>query len=123
MHKIIALASLSGAVLCSYQMTCPKLTAGFYQVEFSGKAGEKMIGNYTLTDYSGKKPIRTEKVEGTLPLTVSFNSSEGYQVSAAALQYNAEDSAITTTISKDGVDCTHPLLVGSGTMSVVTCDP
>jgi hypothetical protein len=124
MHKTIALFSLAGAMICGYQITCPTISAGFYQIEFSGKAGEKMIGTYTLTDPLGEKPMRVEKVEGTLPQSISFSSPEGYQVSASAIQISGEEAMeITTTIVKDGTDCTRPILQGSGGVNMVICQP
>jgi hypothetical protein len=121
MHRAIALTSLAGAVFCSYQITCPQLDPAVYEIEFTGKTGTKFTGHYQWTDPTGAKSMRIEKVEGVLPHKVAFSPPGGSHVSAYAFPSTLENGAVTTVISRDGVECTEPLLQGSGIMNIVQC--
>lgn len=118
MHKFIAFFSLSGAVLCGYQITCPQPTPSVYEIEFSGNPGKRLFAQYQLFDPSGRKPTRIEKIEAVLPYKITITPSAGYQVNATAIQDN-ETGSIEISISRDGVDCTKPEIVGS-TFAVLT---
>jgi hypothetical protein len=121
MHRAIAICSLVGAVYCSYQLTCPKLEPSVYEIEFSGKTGSKFTGYYQFTASTGDGRKRIEKVEATVPYSVSVSPPGGYYVSAGVLPSFEKDESVTTTISKDGKDCTEPLIQGSGSMNVMYC--
>jgi hypothetical protein len=121
MRKNIAMASLAGAILCGFQTRCPAPSPSVYQVDFNGKAGTKIYGMYTYYDPRGQSSQRIEKIDATLPYTLTISPPAGVVIAAGASASIEGSETVSTTIAKDGVECTKPVLVGSGTMNIVTC--
>jgi hypothetical protein len=121
MRKIIAMTSLAGAILCGFQTRCPTPSPSVYQIEFDGKAGTKIFGMYSYIDQNGRTFQRVEKVEATLPYKVTLTPPAGAIVNASASASIGDSEPVTVTIAKDGIDCTHPLSVGSGSINLVGC--
>jgi hypothetical protein len=101
-----------------------------YRIEYTGKAGEKLRGNYaiqeTTTDINQmaatlKKPTQVEKVEGILPKTISFKAPKQAVLVASGYSY---PNPTTVKIYRNGVECGRPTMVGSAaTAGNKICDP
>jgi hypothetical protein len=121
MKKIIAIVSICGAVFCAYKSGALPMGSTSYQVEYDGPAGTKIAGSYGSMDLTSKTPLRMEKVEATLPHTVSFNPPPGATVSAAAMPIG--QGSVTIKIFKNGIECGQPAMVGSAVMANMVCQP
>jgi len=123
MRKIIAIASLCGAVFCAYKSNSSSSPVSIYKIEYSGKPGAKILGLYTLLDTQGRSPNRLKKIEAILPHQLSLNVPADHQVMAGAVLLTGDKESVTTTIFKNGVECSYPSLIEAKTMNMVTCEP
>ena len=73
-----------------------------YRVEYIGKAGSTLWGDYTITQNNRTRDSNTEKAIGQLPLVVNFTTSKNAIVSANGSTTNQEP--VTIKIYKHGSD-------------------
>jgi hypothetical protein len=76
-----------------------------YRVEYSGKTGSTLWGNYTMTKHDRSHSSNTEQAIGKLPLIVNFTTGKNIIVSANGSTTNQEP--ITIKIYKHGSECSN----------------
>jgi hypothetical protein len=74
-----------------------------YRVEYSGKVGATLWGNYTITEHSKLRNSISEKAIGQLPLTVKFPGSKKAIIAANGSIESQEPVRIV--IYRNGVEC------------------
>ena len=74
-----------------------------YRIEYAGKAGTTLWGNYIITEHDQSRSNTTEKVIGELPQTVNFTGKNNAIVSANGSTTSQEPVAIQ--IYKNGKQC------------------
>jgi hypothetical protein len=121
MKTTIVIVAILGSIFCAYKSGALPAGKSGYRIEYAGTVGTKIAGSYGSMDMTGKTPMRMEKVNATLPHTVSFNPPKGAMVSAAALPMGK--GSVTIKIFKNGIECGQPAMVGSGAMANMVCQP
>jgi hypothetical protein len=76
-----------------------------YRIEYAGKSGNTLWGNYTITPHNRSLTTTTERVIGQLPQTVNFTGNKNEIVSANGSTTSQEP--ITIKIYKNGVECSN----------------
>jgi hypothetical protein len=77
MKKIFGLLIVGASMFWAYQSRAIDRAGAAYRVEFTGTIGQKTIGVYGWTDPKSQRPSHLDKINGTLPMTVSFNPPSG----------------------------------------------
>lgn len=91
-----------------------------YQVEFTGPSGVQMVGAAGWTDQKNSKTrLHMDKVEGTLPLTVSLTPPEGASVSASGMLMGKGD--VTIKIFHNGIECGENPFAGTAALNAKVC--
>jgi hypothetical protein len=91
-----------------------------YQVQYSGKAGTTVWGDYTITQHGRLRNSTTEKAVGELPLIVNFTTGKNAIVSANGSTTNQEP--VTIKIYKYGAECSNSAGTDrSGVTETIVC--
>jgi hypothetical protein len=91
-----------------------------YRVEYTGKAGTTLWGDYTITQNNRLRDSTTAKAIGQLPLVVNFTTGKNAIVSANGATTDREP--ITIKIYKYGAECSNSQGTDSaGITSTVVC--
>jgi hypothetical protein len=91
-----------------------------YRVEYIGKAGSTLWGDYTVTQNNRLRDSTTAKAIGTLPLVVNFTTGKNAIVSANGDTTDREQ--ITIKIYKHGAECSNSQGTdGAGVTNTVVC--
>jgi hypothetical protein len=76
-----------------------------YRVEYIGKAGSTLWGDYTVTQNNRTRDSNTEKAVGKLPLVINFTTGKNAIVSANGSTTDQEPVIIK--IYKHGSECSN----------------
>jgi hypothetical protein len=91
-----------------------------YRVEYSGKSGATVWGDYTITKHDRSRTSMTEKAVGQLPLIVNFTTGKNAIVSANGATTNQEP--IMIKIYKHGAECSSSQgIEGAGITKTIVC--
>ena len=91
-----------------------------YRVEYTGKAGSTLWGDYTVTQNNRLRDSTTAKAIGKLPLVVNFTTGKNAIVSANGSTTDREP--IVIKIYKYGAECSNSQGTDSaGITSTVVC--
>lgn len=91
-----------------------------YRVEYTGKAGSTVWGDYTITQNNRLRDSRTEKAVGKLPLVVSFTTGKNALVSANGS--TTDRQPVKIKIYKYGAECSSSHGTDSaGLTSTIVC--
>jgi hypothetical protein len=91
-----------------------------YRVEYIGKAGSTLWGDYTITQNNRLRDSTTEKAIGKLPLVVNFTTGKNAIVSANGATTDREP--IIIKIYKHGSECSNSQGTDSaGITSTIVC--
>ena len=91
-----------------------------YRVEYIGKAGSTLWGDYTITQNNRLRESTTEKAIGKLPLVVNFTTGKNAIVSANGATTDREP--IIIKIYKHGSECSNSQGTDSaGITSTIVC--
>lgn len=103
---VLWLALTGATVFLTQIFGNPFASEAVYRIEYVGKAGATLWGNYTITEHNKSRDNITEKVIGELPQTVQFTSKNNATVSANGSTINQDPIAIQ--IYKNGRACNTP---------------
>jgi hypothetical protein len=99
--------ALTGAMVFLTQIFGnPFASSAEYRIEYAGKVGATLWGNYTITEHNKSRDNITEKVIGELPQTVNFTSTNNAIVSANGSTINQD--RVDIQIYKNGRACNTP---------------
>jgi hypothetical protein len=91
-----------------------------YRVEYIGKAGSTLWGDYTITQNNRLRDSTTQKAIGQLPLVVNFTTGKNTIVSANGSTTDREP--IIIKIYKYGAECSNSQGTdGAGITNTVVC--
>lgn len=76
-----------------------------YRIEYQGKAGTTVWGDYTITQNNRLRDSTTEKAIGQLPLVVNFTTGKNAIVSVNGSTENQQPVKIV--IYKHGAECSN----------------
>ncbi len=116
---VLWLALTGATVFLTQIFGNPFASSAEYRIEYGGKVGATLWGNYTITEHNKSRDNITEKVIGELPQTVQFTGANNAIVAANGSTINK--GRVTIQIYKNGRACNTPQSGQTEVTATIVC--
>jgi hypothetical protein len=90
-----------------------------YQIEYQGRDGATLWGEYNITERDRVRNPQTEKVIGKLPRTITFSARRNAIISVSGS--SGDRSGLKIRITKNGAECGNSGGLAAGISDAIVC--